>query len=471
MSWRERYEPLTLAFCDRSVEARYVAEAGRRGLTRMRFGLAASIATWGLYLCAIALLVDWHPAHPAVFPVIAFMVPYLVLMLALTWWLRTWGWQQWLGASGNLMAAVVANVVVQATSMGDAYTMIAHLIIVVFAFFALGLRFPAAATSVVLGTAYVMWMEGQVRSVEVLGFHAFLVFAGAGIAAVAAYLLEIATRDAYFQQHQLTRAHASLRDAQAQLVQSEKMASLGELVAGLAHEINTPLGAIRSNQQTIGTAVEKLRRGLAAHPDALEAKPIGRAMRVLDEASSTLGEATERVDGMVRRMRSFARLDEASLQDVELSTCIDDVLGMVAHRVPAGVDLKHEPAAAGGGPGEVRCDPAGINQMLMSIVSNALDAVGDSGTIVVRDDVDGEHVVVHVEDDGVGMAPEDAERAFDPGFTTKGVGVGAGLGLSTAYRIAEQHGGGIEIASDGPGEGTRVSIRIARAGPSVAPST
>jgi signal transduction histidine kinase len=235
-----------------------------------------------------------------------------------------------------------------------------------------------------------------------------------------------------------------LREAQAELVQSEKMASLGRLVAGVAHEVNTPLGAIRGCHQTMTTAVGKLGNALGEeHPAALEARRVERSLRVLTDVGDTMGQATDRIAEMIGRMRSFARLDEATVQDVLVESCIDDVLAMLEHRVPGEVSISREHKVTT----PLRCDPADLNQLLMSLLTNAIDAVGDAGTITIGDQLDEDNIIITVEDDGVGMSREDLEQAFDPGFTTKGVGVGAGLGLAIAYRIAEQHGGTIALDS------------------------
>ena len=163
---------------------------------------------------------------------------------------------------------------------------------------------------------------------------------------------------------------------------------------------------------------------------------------------------------MVTHLRSFARLDEANLQDVDVGDCVKDVVAMLEHRRPEHVvvdlDIAELPA--------LRCFPADLNQLIMNVVMNALDAVGEEGTITIAARKIEENVVIHIEDDGSGIAPEHIDDVFDPGFTTKGVGVGGGYGLSIAYRIAERHGGTIAIDSE-LGSGTQVTVRLPFAGP------
>jgi signal transduction histidine kinase len=255
-----------------------------------------------------------------------------------------------------------------------------------------------------------------------------------------------------------------LRDAQAKLVQSEKMASLGKLVAGVAHDINTPLGAITSTQQTLDTAIARLHGALEKdHPDALSSRRVSRTFDVLRDTSGTIASGAGRVDEVVTRLRKFARLDEATLQDVDVASTIDDVLALVEHRRSDGVELTSEVADVP----KLRCYPAELNQLLLNVLNNALDAVGDEGQVTVHSRHDQDDVEFKITDDGPGIDPEHLDQIFDPGFTTKGVGVGGGFGLSIAYRIADDHGGSLTVDSE-LGAGTTVTARLPLSGP---PST
>lgn len=256
-----------------------------------------------------------------------------------------------------------------------------------------------------------------------------------------------------------TEPHAArerLRALNAKLVQSEKMAALGTLVAGVAHDMNTPLGVVRSGQQTIASAALKLREALAAkHPDTLETNAVARSIRVVEQTVGAVGEGADRLDGVVRRLRSFVRLDQAPLQDADLGNCIDEVLTLLRHRVPQSVTVTSERTELP----RLRCHPAQLNQLLMNIVINAIEAVGDTGTLSVRASADREAVELTVEDDGPGIAAADIPNIFDPGFTTKGVGVGGGLGLAIAYQVAEIHGGSISVESS-LGNGASFTTRL-----------
>ena len=256
-----------------------------------------------------------------------------------------------------------------------------------------------------------------------------------------------------------TEQHAArqrLQELNAKLIQSEKMAALGKLVAGVAHDVNTPLGALRSGHQTMARAVVKLREAVGdVSPAALETKRVARAMHVIEQTIETTGVGTARIDEVVRRLRSFARLDQASLQEVELRVCVEDVLALVEHQVPRSVTVTCELDDMP----RLRCYPAEVNQLIMNLVVNALDAVGEAGTIAVRVRAAGEHVELVIEDDGEGIAEPDIPNIFNPGFTTKGVGFGGGLGLSIAYQVAQLHGGDISVESN-HGHGARFITRL-----------
>jgi signal transduction histidine kinase len=245
----------------------------------------------------------------------------------------------------------------------------------------------------------------------------------------------------------LSATLAELRQTQAQLVQSEKMAALGNLVAGIAHEINTPLGAITSNTDTALRGLGKLA------PDVPERR--AELVRLVGDLLRTNAEACERISGIVRNLKDFARLDEAEWKRVDLREGMDSTLALVEHlhreRIAIVRDYADVPLVA--------CHPGQLNQVFMNLLVNAIQAIAGPGTIRVRVGVDDGAVRIDVEDTGSGIAPEHLSRIFDPGFTTKGVGVGTGLGLAICHRIVEAHGGTIAARSQ-PGGGTVFSVRL-----------
>lgn len=246
-----------------------------------------------------------------------------------------------------------------------------------------------------------------------------------------------------------------LRNTQAQLVQSEKMAALGKLVAGVAHELNTPLGAVTSSRDSMAKGAARIREVLDEElPDAKGNAKLSRALEIIDRAGDTIAAGTERIDGIVTRLRSFARLDQADLQEVRVEDCIRDALGLLEPTLDT-IDV----TCAFADTPRIRCYPAQLNQVFLNVLTNAVESM-DAGTIRVSTRSMAEGVVVVVQDEGHGIAAEDLERVFDPGFTTRGVGVGTGLGLAIAFRIVRDHGGEITIDS-APDRGTTVTITLA----------
>ncbi|MGF1512059.1 MAG: sensor histidine kinase [Myxococcota bacterium] len=259
-----------------------------------------------------------------------------------------------------------------------------------------------------------------------------------------AVALEEATKRAALAA-ELERVNHELRQTQAVLVQSEKMAALGQLAAGLSHEMNTPLGAIQSGRQTMERSIEKL-RGSATDSDALST----RVFRILDDSAQVVGDGASRIATIVRKLKNFARLDESARQRVSVRAIVDDTLGMLESTWPENIRRSvdvDDGLELDGYPGE-------LNQMLYQVVQNALQAQPDGGEVNLRAKREGDIIHIHIEDRGPGVQPSLRDRIFDPGFTTRGVGVGVGLGLSIAYRIAERHGGRIDVADRTPNGAT-----------------
>ena len=241
---------------------------------------------------------------------------------------------------------------------------------------------------------------------------------------------------------------ADLRRAQAQLVQSEKMAALGLLVAGIAHEINTPMGAIASTLDTVFRAVDKLRA--KATPEDT------RIFTILDGSQKVLTDATTRVSAIVRRLKSFARLDEAELKETDLHSDLEDTLALVAYELGTIRVVKDFSPLP-----RVLCQGGRLNQVFLNLIVNARQAIGTKpdGEIRIATRAEGDRVKVAITDNGSGIAKEHLARVFDPGFTTKGVGVGTGLGLSICYQIVQDHAGTITIESE-VGRGTTVTVDV-----------
>ncbi len=246
-----------------------------------------------------------------------------------------------------------------------------------------------------------------------------------------------------------------VKEKQAQLIQSSKMAALGSLVAGVAHEINTPVGAINSMHNTLMRAVEKVRQDIE---DCLkethqEHKKIRSSLVLIDEANKVIQAGTERVIDIVKRLRSFARLDEAELKDADINEGIEDTLTIIHHQI------KHEITVVKnyGDIPKISCFPGRLNQVFLNLIINARQAIEGKGTITISTYSRNNKVYVEIKDTGKGISREHLAKIFDPGFTTKGVGVGTGLGLSICYQIIEDHKGEILVESE-LGKGTTFTV-------------
>jgi signal transduction histidine kinase len=242
-----------------------------------------------------------------------------------------------------------------------------------------------------------------------------------------------------------------LQEAQLQLIQSEKMASLGQLVAGVAHELNTPMGALQSNTQTeratLGRIRDLVERG--DHDSLL------KAIAALEDMNGVNEAAARRMSQIVANLRRFARLDESEWKSADVREGLDETLALVEHETKDRIEI--EKAYDDVPP--VHCYPGQLNQVFMNLVVNAIQAIDGNGRIRVETHRDGDEVIIRIADTGSGIPKADIGRVFDPGFTTKGVGVGTGLGLSICYRIIENHGGRLEVSSE-EGKGSVFTIAI-----------
>ncbi len=252
----------------------------------------------------------------------------------------------------------------------------------------------------------------------------------------------------------LEKTNRELRDAQAALVQSEKMASLGNLVAGVAHEINTPVGSINSNGDVMVRALEKLRELLeSAPPSVRENEQLTRTLDVLGDIGKINQTACERIVRIVRSLRNFARLDEAERKKVDLHEGLESTLILVHHELKNRIELVRDYAETP----EIECFPNQLNQVFMNMLVNAAQAIEDKGKITITTRTKGNHITIAFTDTGTGISPDNLDKIFDPGFTTKGVGVGSGLGLPICFKIVKEHGGRIDVDSE-LGKGTTFTV-------------
>lgn len=262
---------------------------------------------------------------------------------------------------------------------------------------------------------------------------------------------------------------------ESQLVQSEKLASLGQLAAGVAHEINNPVGFISSNLSTLDGYFSQLQQMLDAYRQAEESLAPGEQRDQLKTLRNDLEldflkedipilireskEGIGRVVQIVKDLKNFSRVDsDQSWQFANLLQGIDSTLNIVASELKYKADVIKQYAPLP----EIECLASQINQVVMNLVVNAAQAMGpERGTITISNGVEGENIWLEVADNGCGIAPETVQKIFDPFFTTKPVGEGTGLGLSLSYGIVKKHRGDISVSSElGKGTTFRVVLPI-----------
>ena len=264
------------------------------------------------------------------------------------------------------------------------------------------------------------------------------------------------------------------------IVQSEKLASIGQLAAGVAHEINNPIGFVFSNFGTLEEYLASLFRMLAAYREEealLAGTPSAARLAGLraeieldylkEDIPALMSESRDglkRVRKIVQDLKDFSHVDtREEWESVDLHAGLDSTLNIVNNEIKYKADV----VKVYGVLPAVTCLPNELNQVFMNLFVNASHAIGAArGTITLRTRVQGDDVVVEVADNGSGIAPQDLGRIFDPFFTTKAVGKGTGLGLSLSYGIVKRHGGRIEVESElGVGTTFRVVLPVRRSPP------
>jgi signal transduction histidine kinase len=254
----------------------------------------------------------------------------------------------------------------------------------------------------------------------------------------------------------LERAMEQLRSSQEQLVMKEKMAGLGNLVAGVAHEINNPIGVVKSSTDVSGRCVDKIEIVLQDSKTIEEIKnnqQLPKTMHTLKENIKVTLVAGERVATIVRSLKNFARLDEADYQKVDIHEGIDSSITLLENefrgRITVEKDYQDIP--------RIQCYPGQLNQVFLNLLKNASQAIDDRGTISVKTFRDDSQIQIQISDSGRGIPKEKLNRIFDFGFSAGGARVKMASGLSTAYNIVQRHDGALTVESE-LGKGTTFSI-------------
>ena len=237
----------------------------------------------------------------------------------------------------------------------------------------------------------------------------------------------------------LTKTLEELKDTQLKLINSEKMASLGQLVAGVAHEINTPVASIKSNNEITKKLIAQIKD-----------KEIAELLQEVNEIDT---EAIARINRLVISLRKFVRLDEAELQEADINKEIDLTLDLIRHETKNRIEIVKNYSNLP----PIKCYPNMLNQVFMNILVNATHAIKDTGIITIDTKYENSNLIVKIKDNGCGI--KEPDKIFFAGYTTKGVGVGTGLGLAISQKIIEKHNGNISVKTK-LNEGSEFTITI-----------
>ena len=264
--------------------------------------------------------------------------------------------------------------------------------------------------------------------------------------AISSQLSNAITRAELYQKNiqtvkELKSAMKELKETQIQLINSEKMASLGQLVAGVAHEINTPVASIKSNNGIVSKLLGSI--------DDVDLKEMLSDINEIDK------EAVNRISNIVTSLKKFVRLDEAELQEADINKELDLTLELIRHETKNRIEIVRNygeiPA--------IKCFPNMLNQVFTNILINACQAIEGKGKIIITTEYRDKKLVVKIKDNGKGIPQNQLSKIFSAGFTTKGVGVGTGLGLAICTKIIEKHKGEITVNSE-IGKGSEFVITI-----------
>ncbi|HEY9262218.1 ATP-binding protein, partial [Chitinophaga sp.] len=284
------------------------------------------------------------------------------------------------------------------------------------------------------------------------------------------------TEDLQATNLELNTALNNLKDTQTRLVEKEKMASLGQLTAGIAHEINNPINFVTSNIKPLKLDIADLKELLNRYDELQGSTDVPKALAdielfkkeididyIHEEISSLIKgieDGAARTAEIVKGLRTFSRLDESEVKSIDIHEGLDSTLVLLRNGIPPYVNIIKEYASLP----KVECYAGKINQVFMNIFSNALNAIKTKKEhhnefISIKTELEGAFIVITIKDTGIGMSEAVREKIFDPFFTTKDVGEGTGLGLSIVFSIIEKHKGKI-IVNSAPGEGAEFIIYL-----------
>jgi hypothetical protein len=296
------------------------------------------------------------------------------------------------------------------------------------------------------------------------------------------------TKELQLANGELTFAYKNLEDAQIQLVEAEKMASLGQLTAGIAHEINNPINFVKSNIKPLQLDIKDMIKIIdeyeklhVSNKEDIEEqlKRIDKLKQDIDldfvkieigNLMTGIEDGAERTAEIVRGLRTFSRLDESQIKTVNIHEGIESTLVLLRSHIPVNIQVIKGFKANG----TIECFPGKLNQVFMNMINNAIQAIKEKETMtheefitISTEDISENEIEIRIKDSGIGMTEEIKKKIFDPFFTTKEVGEGTGLGLAIVFKIIKEHGGRINVISS-KGQGAEFVITLFHSIPSAA---
>ena len=280
-------------------------------------------------------------------------------------------------------------------------------------------------------------------------------------------LLEELTREVYFKNAELVKINREFKEQQQALIQQEKMASVGFLASGIAHEINNPLGYSLSNMSVLSEYIEELVSAIQTVRDDASIAETSKAplssesvVEVLIDMPDLVAESLDglkAVKQIVSDLRGFARTNTAELTETNVNDCLTTTMNVLAAEIKRKAVLHVELKSTQ----LIDANAGKLNQVFANLIINAVHASPDKGNLYITTRDEDHQVVIDISDDGEGVPEEHRAEIFSPFFTSKPVGEGTGLGLSIAYAIiVEEHQGSLELAADGQGRGATFRIRL-----------
>ena len=274
-------------------------------------------------------------------------------------------------------------------------------------------------------------------------------------------------REIQNRSEELERTLKMLQETQTQLVHSEKMAALGLLVAGIAHEVNNPVSFAKGSLSNLRRYLGQVREALEKQPETRQVLiQFNKLLQDIEQSLNIVKAGLDRTEGIVTDLKTFARKDEQHTKRVDIQEGLEATIKLIQHEIVERVTLHRDYGIRE----PVEIIPGQINQVFMNLLQNAIHAIPEKGEIWIRSWEDGDWVHISVRDSGKGIRKEHLGRIFEPFFTTKEVGQGTGLGLSVSYRIIANHGGKITVKSE-EGKGAEFVITLPKRGLPDRPAT